>query len=104
MRPCPYAGCRHHLGFEVRKNGSIVEVQSDKEIWDMEHTCSLDIADDGPHTLDELGELFGLTKERVRQIEEAALAKLHAILDEDHVFGDFVADGKNGPTFPVAPE
>lgn len=70
----------------------------------MEHTCSLDIADDGPHTLDELGELFGLTKERVRQIEEAALAKLHAILDEDHVFGDFVADGKNGPTFPVAPE
>ncbi|MBI3611229.1 MAG: sigma-70 family RNA polymerase sigma factor [Nitrospirae bacterium] len=34
------------------------------------------------HTLEEIGQTFGLTRERVRQIEHAAITKLRAIIDE----------------------
>ena len=36
-------------------------------------------------TLSEVGKLVGLTNERVRQIQNAALAKLRAVLDEDYL-------------------
>jgi RNA polymerase sigma factor (sigma-70 family) len=36
-------------------------------------------------TLSEVGKLIGLTNERVRQIQNAALAKLRAVLDEDYL-------------------
>ncbi len=37
---------------------------------------------DEPHTLEEIGKLFGLTRERVRQIESAALRKLRVVIAE----------------------
>jgi RNA polymerase primary sigma factor/RNA polymerase nonessential primary-like sigma factor len=33
-----------------------------------------------PQTLEEIGKIFGLTRERVRQIESSALSKLRAII------------------------
>ena len=101
-RPCPYAGCRHHLAYEALPSGSILEVFAGVEIWDMRHTCSLDIADDGTHTLDDVGEIFGVTRERVRQIEEQALAKLHELLDADIDMVELVTDAPAGPTFPAS--
>jgi DNA-directed RNA polymerase sigma subunit (sigma70/sigma32) len=41
----------------------------------MKETCVLDIADNGGLTLEEIGELVGVTRERIRQIEELALKK-----------------------------
>jgi transcriptional regulator len=41
-----------------------------------EAVCVLDIADQGELTLEEIGKLTGVTRERVRQIEEKALRKL----------------------------
>jgi len=35
-----------------------------------------------PKTLEQIGNIFGLTRERVRQIEAAALAKLRALVAE----------------------
>lgn len=35
-------------------------------------------------TLDQIGQMFGVTKERVRQIERRALSKIRATLGEDH--------------------
>jgi hypothetical protein len=104
-RPCPYAGCRHHLGFEVRPgSGSLIEVFAGVEVWDMPNTCALDLADAGTHTLEEVGAIFGLTRERIRQIEEQALAKLHAVVDADLDMEELLPDGMEGLTFPAAAE
>lgn len=35
-----------------------------------------------PHTLEEIGKMFGFTRERVRQIEHAALGKLRAVIQQ----------------------
>jgi DNA-directed RNA polymerase sigma subunit (sigma70/sigma32) len=46
------------------------------EPGDMVESCALDVADRGEHTLNEVGEMLGVSRERVRQIEEQALRKL----------------------------
>ena len=38
-----------------------------------------DFSDDEPRTLEEIGKRFGVTRERVRQIEMAALKKLRQL-------------------------
>jgi hypothetical protein len=71
IRPCPWASCRHHLALEVSPEGSLKHVFPDIEVEDMKPSCSLDVADEGEHTLGEVGERLNVTRERVRQIEEA---------------------------------
>ena len=38
-------------------------------------------------TLAEVGQLVGLTNERVRQIQNAALMKIKGVLDEEYLVG-----------------
>ena len=83
-RPCPYAGCRHHMAVEVSLGGSIVIFWPDRQIWDVEHTCSLDLAEDrGGMSAEEIGELMGISPARVRQIQDGALKKLRRAADRD---------------------
>lgn len=73
-RPCPYLACRHHLAFDVNNNtGSIKENFPGVELEDMKETCSLDVADSGWRSHDEVGELMGICRQRVQQIEAKAL-------------------------------
>jgi hypothetical protein len=89
-RPCPFVSCKYHLYVDVHPvRGSIKVNFPDLEVWEMTDTCALDIADRGGITLEEVGEIMNLTRERVRQVETQGLAKLQGVEDVDRL-RDFV--------------
>ena len=76
-RPCPWVGCRHHLYLEVnQKTGKIKVSFPDLEPWQLEHSCALDEAEEGPLTLEEAGARLNMSKARVDQIETVVLGAL----------------------------
>jgi hypothetical protein len=76
-RPCPFVSCKHHLYLDVNpETGSIKLNFPDLEVWEMRDTCSLDVADRNGITLEEVGEIMNLTRERIRQVEVRGLLKL----------------------------
>ena len=81
-RPCPYVSCKHHLYIDVSpRTGAIKLNFPDLEVWDMGESCALDVADRGGTTLEDVGAIMNLTRERIRQVEVKALAKLEALRD-----------------------
>jgi hypothetical protein len=76
-RPCPFVSCKHHLYLDVNpETGSIKMNFPDVEVWNMTETCALDVAERGGVTLEEVGEIMNLTRERIRQLEMSGLSKL----------------------------
>ena len=95
IRPCPFIRCKWHtfwwwLETALRKKSGghtktwkqltkwvpgMVGTENDAvtdELLDMvltEHSCILDIIDEGHDSLEEIGDIFGISRERVRQIE-----------------------------------
>lgn len=97
-RPCLYVSCRYHLYLDVNPvTGSIKLNFPDKEVWDLEETCALDVAERGGITLEEVGEIMNLTRERIRQVEVSGLEKLRA---GDVSLGTFV-DGRELEGLPL---
>lgn len=89
-RPCPYVACKHHLYLDVNpRTGSIKFNFPGCELGEMKETCALDIADRGAITLEEIGDIMNLTRERVRQLEQSALQKLQTDSDSE-VLKDFL--------------
>ena len=77
QRPCPWVSCKHHLYLDVNpRTGTIKLNFPDLEPWELEHTCALDVADDGGHTLEQVGDITNLTRERIRQLELRGLLEL----------------------------
>ena len=63
---CTHTQCRYHLAH--RQPGEhYVEPLRD---------CALSVANEGPHTLEEVAAISGVTREWVRQLEVSALEKL----------------------------
>lgn len=112
-RPCPYVACRHHLALDVTKAGAI-KIRSGPsrgstlrqgQTWgvddwleraaemalEMPETCSLDIADRGETTLDEIASFTNMTRQRVQQEEQLALRRLR--LAKFNGVGDLSQDG-----------
>jgi hypothetical protein len=81
-RPCPFALCRHHLALEVSHAGGLKENFPGVEFYELEETCSLDVAERGGLTLEAVGRLVNVTRERLRQMETAALLKLRTGIEE----------------------
>lgn len=81
VRPCPHVTCKHHLAFDVNeRTGSIKTNFPHLEVDELVESCTLDVADAGGLTLEEVGEVMNLTRERIRQLETKALAKVAAAL------------------------
>lgn len=92
LRPCPYVSCKHHLYLDVNEDtGSLILNFPNKEVEDLEESCSLDVAARGGATLEEVGEFFQVTSERVRQIEVNTLVKLK----KHKLARDIFADGRH---------
>ncbi len=73
-QPCPFVSCKHNLYLDVDPStGSIKRNFPDLEVWEMRETCALHVAARGGATLEEVGEIMNLTRERVRQLELQAL-------------------------------
>ena len=76
-RPCPWVACKHNLYLDINpETGSIKINFPDLEPWEMRNSCALDVADAGALTLEEIGLITNLTRERIRQVEVRGLMKL----------------------------
>ena len=96
VRPCPFVSCKHHLYLDVSSRTGAIKLNfPDLEVWEMTETCALDIADRGGTTLEEVGAIMNLTRERIRQVEVKALAKLDALQDM-MALRDYVDEGPVG--------
>jgi hypothetical protein len=95
-RPCPIVSCKHHLYVDVSpRTGAIKLNFPDLEVWEMGDSCALDVADRGGTTLEDVGAIMNLTRERIRQVEVKALAKLEALRDMI-ALRDFIDEGPVG--------
>lgn len=95
-RPCPFISCKYHLYIDVSpRTGAIKLNFPDLEVWEMGESCALDVADRGGTTLEDVGAIMNLTRERIRQVEVKALAKLEALRDM-MALRDYVDEGPVG--------
>lgn len=83
--PCAHLRCTHNLLLDVSDDTGSYKVTwphltsghyGDEYEQLPRHTCALRVAEQGGLTLDEIGEILNLTRERVRQIETKALLRL----------------------------
>lgn len=78
-RPCGWLSCDQHLYLDVNpETGSIKLNFPSFEPWELKHSCTLDVADRGGITLEDIGEIMNLTRERIRQIEVRGYLQLRA--------------------------
>ena len=83
-RPCPYVSCKYHLYIDVNPTTGSIKINfPDLEVWELTHSCALDVAAQGGITLEEVGEILNLTRERIRQVEVRGLLKLREAGGED---------------------
>lgn len=73
LRPCPWATCVHHI-VHLRNPAQFGELVPSLDDWP--ETCVLDVADRDGATLQEVASAIGVTRERARQMESAALASV----------------------------
>jgi hypothetical protein len=82
--PCPYVSCRYHLFLGVDPStGSmklnfpdLFDEDGSPRLDEMPATCALRVAELDGVTLEVMGEMLNLTRERARQIEVSALERL----------------------------
>lgn len=64
----------------IAKLGQLLDVIDEREAKILRLRYGLDNAEGDPMTLKEIGKVVGLTRERVRQIEQEALRKLYGVM------------------------
>lgn len=84
-RPCPYVGCFYNNYLEIQLRDGVPVIRrthpgTEPENVDPKKSCLLDLTDLGPLTLDAVGDVLGLTRERIRQNEQDALKKIEVMI------------------------
>jgi hypothetical protein len=93
-RPCPWVACKHHLYLDVNPDTGSIKINfPDLEPWELSETCALDIAERGGITLEEVGEIMNLTRERIRQVEVRGLVKLKMLSPSPDELGGNIGRG-----------
>jgi len=92
-RPCPWVSCRYNLYLDVNsETGSLKINFPDREPWECQHSCALDIAEEGELTFEQIGDVMNLTRERIRQIIAEVL---------DNMFSQICPDQTRASMLPV---
>lgn len=82
VRPCPFVSCRHHLFLDVNEvTGTLRFNFPGKQIWDLDFTCALDVAEEGGMSVPEVARFMNLCPERVRQIVHQAVSRVRNGVD-----------------------
>jgi hypothetical protein len=79
-RPCPYVGCKYNLYLDVSPETGSIKINFpsvDPLAMDENASCALDLTERMGMTLDEVGSVMNVTRERIRQIETIALDKFY---------------------------
>jgi hypothetical protein len=100
--PCPWVSCKHHLYLDVDpRTGAIKLNYPHLEPDQISEPCALRVADRDGITLEEVGVLMNITRERVRQLEERAMHRVHLhILEQPRAYPDIA---EHAPPRPCEP-
>jgi hypothetical protein len=79
LAPCTWLSCRYHLAFDVNPiTGAVKSNFPDIDPAALPVSCVLDVADQNGTTLEETAAIFNLTRERIRQLEVSAVARVRS--------------------------
>lgn len=105
-KPCPFVSCRGHAFVDDVNNS--VKFSGPIRFDDGDPVLSIDLHEVPtcsyrnfvmPHTLEEVGDLMSITRERVRQIEEKAMLKVRSLANmEDREFHQQMEPNVSGAT------
>jgi hypothetical protein len=97
LRPCCFVRCRYNLYLDVEPNGSIKVRFPDIGPEEMVDSCAIEVASRGRHRLEEVGRLTNTTKERARQVENAAVEKVRNSIRAMDLIDDFMEPKRRLP-------
>jgi transposase-like protein len=94
-RPCPWVSCEEHA-LLAAVSGPLGSELTDDQLTDllaeMPYSCLADIVEERTLTLDEVAAVMGVTRERVRQLEEKGLTRLRFRAPRVGLTAEAVAD------------
>jgi hypothetical protein len=77
LTPCPFVSCKHHLYLDVNERTGAIKLNfPDRDPDELTETCSKRVAMRGGATLEEVADVIGVVRERIRQIEDRAFARI----------------------------
>lgn len=83
-RPCMYIACEHHLYLDVDPRTGTIKINfPGRDLDQLEETCDLDVAERGGESLERVGSLMNVTRERARQIETKGFRAMRERLPSD---------------------
>jgi hypothetical protein len=92
-RPCNRYSCIHNLTPETERAGKPHHgIHPHPVLVEKAQSCELDVSDRGKQTPKQVGEMLGLTPERVRQLEDRAMRKMELAISLEKSIEQLRAD------------